>query len=41
MVHKLVNIYTVQSFKSQSLCNMYFYGLRGAKLKDRPGQPTL
>jgi len=29
MVHKLVNMYSLQSFKSQSLCKTYFYGLRG------------
>ena len=28
-------------FKNQSLCNMSFYGLGGAKLNGRPGQPTL
>ena len=31
----------LKGFKSQSLCNMYFYGLGGAKLKGRTGQPTL
>jgi len=35
MVHKLVNIYT-QSFKSQSLCNTYFYGLRGRQTQGPP-----
>ena len=34
MVHKLVNI--IQSFKSQSLCNMHFYGLRGRHTQGPP-----
>jgi len=42
MVHKLVTLHT-QSFNSQSLCNTYciFMGFGGAKLKGRPGKPTL
>jgi len=35
MVHKLLNIYT-QSFKSQSLGNTYFYGLRGRQSQGPP-----
>jgi len=34
MVHKLVNI--IQGFKSQSLCNMHFYGLRGRQTQGPP-----
>jgi len=34
MVHKLVNI--IQSFKSQSLCNMCFYGVRGCQTQGPP-----
>jgi len=40
MVYKLGNIHT-QSFKSQSLCNTYFYGLRGRQTQGRPGQSTV
>ena len=36
MVHKLVNIYSLQSFKSQSQCNTYFYGLRGRQTQGPP-----
>jgi len=36
MVHNLVNIYSLQSFKSQSLCNTYFYGLRGRQTQGPP-----
>jgi len=36
MVHKVVNIYMLQSFKSQSLCNTYFYGFRGRQTEGPP-----
>jgi len=43
MVHKLVNIHSLQSFKSESLCSRLhiFMGFGGAKLKGSSGQPTL
>jgi len=34
MVHTLVNI--MQSFESQSLCNIHFYGLRGCQTQGPP-----
>jgi len=40
MVHTLVNTYT-KLLEPVTVQYVFFMGFGGAKLKDRPGQPTL